>query len=177
MILPDPTRGHIRVRGGPSWGEMHMKTSTLRNAVSIALLGTIASMAAPVWAQETTASNRDSSSTQIKTESDSKTATNASDTSAITTLESVQVTGTRIRGGTTASPVITIGSEQIQQEGFTDLGQVIRSIPQNFSGGQNPGVLSGNLQGAGVANQNMTGGSSLNLRGLGPDATLTLLNG
>src|SRR3546814_8168494 len=29
----------------------------------------------------------------------------------------------------------------------------------------------------GVANQNITGGSSLNLRGLGPDATLTLLNG
>src|SRR3546814_10784616 len=27
------------------------------------------------------------------------------------------------------------------------------------------------------SNQNITGGSSLNLRGLGPDATLTLLNG
>lgn len=94
-----------------------------------------------------------------------------------TTLSAVAVTGTRIRGGTTPSPVITIGSEQIQEEGFTDLGEVIRSIPQNFSGGQNPGVLSGNLQGAGNANQNMTGGSSLNLRGLGPDATLTLLNG
>lgn len=54
---------------------------------------------------------------------------------------------------------------------------MIRSVPQNFSGGQNPGVLSGNLAGAGSANQNMTGGSSLNLRGLGADATLTLLNG
>jgi len=124
MILPDPTRGHIRVREGSSWGEMHMKTSTLRNAISIALLGA-AGMAAPVWAQETTAPNRDSSGTQTKTESDSKTAANASDTSAITTLESVQVTGTRIRGGTTASPVITIGSEEIQAEGFTNLGQVI----------------------------------------------------
>jgi len=94
-----------------------------------------------------------------------------------TRLSTVTVTGSRIRGGTTPSPVITIGSRQIQEEGFADLGEVIRSVPQNFSGGQNPGVLSGNLQGAGNINQNLTGGSSLNLRGLGPDATLTLLDG
>jgi len=92
-----------------------------------------------------------------------------------TTLQTVTVTGTRIRGGTTPSPVITIGSEQIQQEGFTDLGQVIRSVPQNFSGGQNPGV--GLVSGGSDGNQNLTGGSGMNLRGLGPDATLTLLNG
>ncbi|UJJ50971.1 MULTISPECIES: TonB-dependent receptor [Rhodanobacter] len=94
-----------------------------------------------------------------------------------TTLQGVTVTGTRIRGGTTPSPVITIGAENIREEGFTDLGEVIRSIPQNFSGGQNPGAGSGNIAGAGDVNQNLTGGSGLNLRGLGPDATLTLLNG
>ena len=93
----------------------------------------------------------------------------------VNTLATVTVTGTRIRGGSTPSPVITIGSEQMQQEGFSDLGEVIRSVPQNFNGGQNPGV-------AGVSsgpnyNQNITGGSGINLRGLGPDATLTLLNG
>ncbi|MBB6249224.1 TonB-dependent receptor [Rhodanobacter sp. A1T4] len=98
-------------------------------------------------------------------------------TPAAAQLATVTVTGTRIRGGSTPSPVVSIGSEQIQQEGFSDLGEVIRSVPQNFSGGQNPGVLSGNLAGAGNANQNLTGGSSLNLRGLGADATLTLLNG
>lgn len=92
-------------------------------------------------------------------------------------LETVTVTGTRIRGGTSPSPVITIGAEHIRQEGFTDLGEVIRSVPQNFGGGQNPGVLMGNMAGAGHANQNITGGSGLNLRGLGPDASLTLLNG
>jgi iron complex outermembrane recepter protein len=89
----------------------------------------------------------------------------------------IVVTGTRIRGGRTPSPVIVIGSKQIQEEGFNDLGEVVRSIPQNFSGGQNPGVSTGNISGAGLANQNLTGGSALNLRGLGPDATLTLLNG
>lgn len=91
-------------------------------------------------------------------------------------LDTVQVTGTRIKGGTTPSPVITIDSTRIREEGFTDLGEVIRSLPQNFGGGQNPGVATGAAAG-GPANQNITGGSSLNLRGLGPDASLTLLNG
>ncbi|TBU88441.1 STN domain-containing protein [Phytopseudomonas dryadis] len=59
------------------------------------------------------------------------------------TLDTVAVTGTRIKGGTTASPTITVGSERIQEEGFSDLGEVIRSIPQNFTGGQNPGLASG----------------------------------
>lgn len=95
----------------------------------------------------------------------------------VTDIQGVTVTGTRIRGGTTPSPVITIGAEDIQQEGFSDLGEVIRSVSQNFTGGQNPGVFSLNLAGGGIQNQNLTGGSTLNLRGLGPDATLTLLNG
>jgi iron complex outermembrane recepter protein len=86
----------------------------------------------------------------------------------------IVVTGTRIRGGRTPSPIITIDSKQIHEEGLTDLGQVIRSVPQNFRGGQNPGVIGAF---GSSSNQDMTGGSALNLRGLGPDATLTLLNG
>ncbi|MBY8828848.1 secretin and TonB N-terminal domain-containing protein [Hephaestia mangrovi] len=65
----------------------------------------------------------------------------------------IVVTGSRIRGGSTASPVITINSEQIRQEGLTDLGEVMRSIPQNFEGGQNPGVAVGASQGS-PSNQN-----------------------
>src|SRR6185312_8883177 len=71
-----------------------------------------------------------------------------------TLLSAVAVTGTRIRGGVTASPTITITAPQIQNEGFSDLGEVIRSIPQNFNGGQNPGVTSAGFSGAGLANQN-----------------------
>lgn len=93
-----------------------------------------------------------------------------------TTLQAVAVTGTRIRGGVTASPTITVTAQQIQDEGFTDLGEVLRSIPQNFRGGQNPGVAMGADLG-GESNGNITGGSAADLRGLGPDATLTLLNG
>lgn len=93
-------------------------------------------------------------------------------------LDKFMVTGSRIRGGSTPSPVVRIGIEQIREEGFADLGDVIRSVPQNFSGGQNPGVAGGATAGSGgLANQNISGGSSLNLRGLGPDASLTLLNG
>jgi len=91
-------------------------------------------------------------------------------------LEGVEilVTGTRIRGATTASPVIELTGKEIRDAGFTDLGQVIRSIPQNYAGGQNPGVA---LGAGGINNGNASSGSALNLRGLGPDATLTLLNG
>jgi iron complex outermembrane receptor protein len=86
----------------------------------------------------------------------------------------ILVTGTRIRGATSPSRVIEVTAEQARDAGFTDIGQVIRSIPQNFSGGQNPGVT---LGAGGITNQNLTNGSAINLRGLGPDATLTLLNG
>ncbi len=157
-----------------------MKTRTLRNAISIALL--VAATGTSEWAmaQNTTtdtAMQGRAPVTKAPAKPQPKKSTDKSAAPAATNLQTVTVTGTRIRGGSTPSPVITIGSEQIKQEGFTDLGEVIRSVPQNFSGGQNPGVLSGNLAGAGNANQNLTGGSSLNLRGLGADATLTLLNG
>lgn len=88
----------------------------------------------------------------------------------------IVVTGSHIRGGSSASRTITIGQQQIKEEGFADLGEVIRSIPQNFRGGQNPGVARGATVGN-AANYDGTGGSALNLRGLGADATLTLLNG
>ena len=86
----------------------------------------------------------------------------------------IVVTGSRIRGGPVASPVIAIGREEVRNEGLADLGEVVRRIPQSFGGGQNPGI------GATVpaaSGGDVGGGSSLNLRGLGSDATLTLLNG
>jgi outer membrane receptor protein involved in Fe transport len=87
----------------------------------------------------------------------------------------IEITGSRIRGEQTASPTIIVSRRDMREGGHNDLGEVIRSIPQNFSGGQNPGVAGGGGQGS--ANQNTTSSSTLNLRGLGPDATLTLING
>lgn len=163
-----------------------MKTSTLRNAISIALLAMVTGTAGMALAQDaaadtTTVTRHQEENAEQETLSapvpERPPTTTSNRTPATTDLDSVTVTGTRIRGGTTPSPIITIGSERIREEGLTDLGEVIRSVPQNFSGGQNPAVIPFTISGAGIQNQNVTGGSGLNLRGLGPDASLTLLNG
>eukprot|EP00456_Euglypha_rotunda_P015841 TRINITY_DN1513_c0_g1_i20.p1 TRINITY_DN1513_c0_g1~~TRINITY_DN1513_c0_g1_i20.p1 ORF type:complete len:624 (-),score=132.77 TRINITY_DN1513_c0_g1_i20:24-1895(-) len=58
--------------------------------------------------------------------------------------------------------------------GLGTLAEAVQTIPQNFSGGQNPGVGFNVPEGTGVG---YGAASSINLRGLGSDATLTLLNG
>jgi iron complex outermembrane receptor protein len=89
-------------------------------------------------------------------------------------LQEVVVTGTHIAGASPASPVITITRSQIDQSGYGDVGEVIRSLPQDFSGGQNPGVVGAN----GSNNTaSISSASSPNLRGLGQDSTLTLIDG
>jgi len=85
----------------------------------------------------------------------------------------IVVTGTRIRGARIIGDTISLDRETIVEAGQIDLGEAIRTLPQNFSGGQNPGVGAG----GGFSNENVNSASSPNLRGLGPDATLTLLNG
>ncbi|MBO9579547.1 MAG: TonB-dependent receptor [Sphingobium sp.] len=84
------------------------------------------------------------------------------------------VTGSRIRGGPSASPAVASARENIYDAGINDLGSFARTLPQNYGGGQNPGVAGGGNQGG---QQNLTASSTLNLRGLGSDATLTLING
>ena len=86
----------------------------------------------------------------------------------------ITVTGTRIRGGGAASPVIVTSRRELEQAGVTDLAGFTRILPQNFTGGQNPGVAGGGQQGG---QSNINNSATLNLRGLGPDATLTLING
>lgn len=86
----------------------------------------------------------------------------------------VVVTGSRIRGARVASPVIRLDQEAMRDAGQTNLGEVTRSIPQNFGGGQNPGVGANVPAASGI---NVGSASTINLRGLGSDATLTLLNG
>lgn len=86
----------------------------------------------------------------------------------------VTVTGTRIRGGTVASTTIRIGREAMRDAGQSSAADVFRALPQNFGGGSNPGIGANVPQGKGA---DLAGGSSVNLRGLGSDATLTLLDG
>jgi iron complex outermembrane receptor protein len=86
----------------------------------------------------------------------------------------IVVTGSRIRGAPTASTIISVDREDMHNAGQSNVGDVVRSIPQSFGGGQNPGVGFNVPSASGV---DVGGGSSINLRGLGSDATLTLLNG
>lgn len=86
--------------------------------------------------------------------------------------DQIVVTGTRIRGASPTSPVQTVTRDDIERSGFGDIGELMRSLPSNFAGGANPGNI-----GAGAANSNITNASTLNLRGLGGGATLTLVNG
>lgn len=86
----------------------------------------------------------------------------------------ITVTGTRIRGAGSASPVTVATRRELEQAGINDLAEFTRILPQNYSGGQNRGIAGGGEQGG---QQNLNNSATLNLRGLGPDATLTLLDG
>ena len=86
----------------------------------------------------------------------------------------IVVTGSRIRGAAIAAPVIRLDQEAMRDAGQTSVAEAVRSIPQNFGGGQNPGVGFNVPAASGV---NVGGTATINLRGLGSDATLTLLNG
>ena len=86
--------------------------------------------------------------------------------------EEIVVTGTRLRGAPPTAPVRIVDREEIERSGYSAVGDVIRSLPENFGGGANPGHI-----GAPAANENRTNASTVNLRGLGDGATLVLLNG
>ncbi len=88
-------------------------------------------------------------------------------------LSEVVVTGTRIAGAIPTSPVLTLDRTTIDESGYSSIGQLLTALPENFSGGQNPGVI-----GARGNNQfSVSGASSANLFGLGADSTLTLVDG
>lgn len=93
-----------------------------------------------------------------------------------TTLATVTVTGTQIEGvHDIASPLSIYTREDIDQTGSGSVERFIQTLPQNFQGGASEGTVLG-LTGGGTAD-NQVGGTGVNLRGLGNDATLVLLNG
>ena len=91
------------------------------------------------------------------------------------TLEEMVVTGTNIRGAVTASPVAVFDRQAIELTGRSTLPDFLRTVPQVFGGGAsdaNAGISSANDAGLNVGS-----GAGVNLRGLGTDSTLVLLNG
>lgn len=91
-------------------------------------------------------------------------------------LEEVVVTGTHIRGDTaTASPLTLITRKDIERSGRATLQDLVTTLPQNFGGGPTPSTAGVALDADSLANQSY--GAGINLRGLGADATLVLING
>ena len=132
--------------------------------VSAMLASTAMTMhAMPVEAADNAAGSQPPEVAEDDTRRDFETGTASTD---------ILVTGSRIKGARATGDVITLDPQTLRETGVVDLGEAIRQLPQNFSGGQNPTVGSG----AGLINSNVNSASAPNLRGLGPDATLTLLN-
>ena len=91
------------------------------------------------------------------------------------TLEEVVVTGSHIRGADSAAPVYRFGRADIEKAGLATLPDFIRTLPQVFGGGASEGNIG--ISSANGAGLNIGGGSGVNLRGLGTNSTLVLLDG
>jgi iron complex outermembrane receptor protein len=88
-------------------------------------------------------------------------------------LDEVIVTGSRIRGAEpVGSTVTTISREDIQLTAPVSTSALIQRLPQVFNLG-----VSENSRGQSGGSGNITYGTSINLRGLGPYSTLTLIDG
>jgi iron complex outermembrane recepter protein len=94
--------------------------------------------------------------------------------------EEVLVTGTLIRDIAPVGSSLTVyGREQIDRSGAATVDQFVRKLPENL-GSLDSSAVSTSQSGAGGFAQtggNNFFGSGVNLRGLGPGATLVLLNG
>ena len=86
----------------------------------------------------------------------------------------VVITGTLIRGAAPAgSAAIRLDRESIEQSGVTTTAEILRQVPQIV----NLGADEGHTNATQNANANITFGTGVNLRGLGTESTLTLVNG
>ena len=85
-----------------------------------------------------------------------------------TNVERIQVTGSRIQRQDmeTASPVTVIDSQTIRTEGFTSVDEILQSQP----------AMAGAAIGA-TSNNGSGGSAQVDLRGMGANRTLVLLNG
>lgn len=89
--------------------------------------------------------------------------------------QDIIVTGTNIRGEPPiGSHVRTITRRQIDENGYSSVGQVLQSLPGNFGG---VATEQSSLSFVDHTGTNATLSTGVNLRGLGADATLVLING
>ena len=87
--------------------------------------------------------------------------------------DEIIVTGSRVRGeAPVGSTVTTLGRAEIEDSGAVTVDRMIKEIPQNFDLG-----VSENSRGQSGGSGNIVYGNTVNLRGIGPYATLVLIDG
>ncbi|WP_419756220.1 TonB-dependent receptor [Brevundimonas sp.] len=90
-------------------------------------------------------------------------------------IDEVIVTGTLLRGAVDGpSPVVVVSRDRLDREGRATVAEALAALPQNFGGTANEAAI-GNGGDRTGSNANYANG--VNLRGLGSDATLVLVNG
>ncbi len=88
-------------------------------------------------------------------------------------LQEVVVTGSRVRGAeVVGSTVIALGRDDIEGAGQVSLDRMLKELPQNFDLG-----VSENSRAQSGGSGNIVYGNTVNLRGIGPYATLVLVDG
>jgi outer membrane receptor protein involved in Fe transport len=136
-----------------------MKLTTRQRLLASTLLIGAASLATPAWAQDTTP-EAPVSSAPDPTTAESEAASEDGD-------QEIVVTGSRIsrRDLTSTSPLAVVQDEEFKLSGAVNVEQVINTLPQVIPGA----TAFSNNPGGGVA--------TLNLRGLGTQRNLVLVNG
>ena len=124
---------------------MNCKSNKLRDAVVLALVAGAAGSTASAFAQEAS--------------------------SAPTNLDRIEVTGSRIRqvDVETAQPVVTISRQDIQNQGFSTVADIL----QNLSAAGSPSFS----RASPLTSNQEAGGQYIDLRNLGAQRTLVLVNG
>ena len=138
---------------------MTTKTRYLSNLLATTIFCGAISVAAPAWAQD---EDQDQPPQTGPVE-----AAQPEDVTGDADDETIYVTGSRIPQPnlTATSPVTVVNSQEVRITGTTRAEDLINSLPQAFA-----------AQGANIAN-GASGTATLNLRGLGSERTLVLING
>ena len=93
-----------------------------------------------------------------------------------TVADGAAATGTHIRGNAdSAFPITVYNRDVIEASGASTLQEFIQTIPQNFNGGASENTIDAVTGGGNAANK--VDATGVNLRGLGNDSTLVLING
>lgn len=136
---------------------MRQQQHPARSATALAVLAALAALALPAAAQQAAPADKPAAKPEEKVEK----------------VEQITVTGSRIRGiAPIGSAVVGVDRNSIETANVASTALMLQQVPQVFNLG-----VSENSRGQAGGSGNITYGSAINLRGIGPFATLVLVNG